>query len=222
MVTHCYRCTGTLDEDAIFCPHCAAPQLCVTPQSETTEPATSGSAHGFLRDPRGVDWRNVIRLAVWTAIPVGLIAPFFFPMVIVGPIVLISMYQRRRPTAPLDGKAGFRIGALMGVLAAYVSGFGLAAWQIFNRYGLHQGSALDTQYATQVQQYMENSHAMAQANSLNAQQARLMLDFMLSADGRVTYTFFSTAFVAVGIIVLAGLGGIVGARLTRRSASHQA
>jgi hypothetical protein len=220
MVIHCYRCTGTLDEEATFCPHCAAPQLRVAQSLETAEPATAGSAHTFLRDPRAIDWHNVIRLAVWTAIPVGLVAPFFFPMVIAGPIILISMYQRRRPAAPLDGKAGFRIGALMGVLAAYVSAFGLAAWQIFHRYGLHQGSAIDAQYAAQVQQYMENSHAMAQANSLNAQQARLMLDFMLSADGRVTYTFFSSAFVALGIIVLAGLGGILGARLTRRSTSH--
>jgi hypothetical protein len=220
MVTHCHRCGGVLDEDATFCPHCAAPQLSVAPQPETTEPTASGPVLTFARDRRAIDWRNIIRLAIWTAIPVGLVAPFFFPMVIAGPIVLISLYQRGRPATPLDGKAGFRIGALMGVLAAYVSAFGLAAWQLFERYGLHHGSALDAQYTMQVQQYAQTSHTMAQANSMNAQQTRAMLDFLLSPDGRVTFTFFSTALVAFGIVVLAGLGGILGARLTRRSASH--
>ena len=131
MVTHCHRCGSVLDEDAAFCPHCAAPQLRVAPPEETTE-QPGGPVHTFTRDRRSVDWRNVIRLAIWTAIPVGLIAPFFFPMVIAGPIVLISLYQRRRPSSPLDGKAGFRIGGLMGVLAAYVSAFGLAIWQLLN------------------------------------------------------------------------------------------
>jgi hypothetical protein len=62
---------------------------------------------------------------------------------------------------------------------------------------------------------------MAQSNSMNAQQARAMLDFFLSPDGRVTYTFFYTAALAFGIVLLAGLGGMLGARLSRRSAAVQ-
>jgi hypothetical protein len=154
------------------------------------------------------------------AIPVGLIAPFFFPLVIAGPIILISLYRKRRPGSPLDGKTGFRIGSLLGLLAAYVSAFGLAGWQLFERYSLHQGSALDAQFAMQVQQSAEATQRMAQSNSMNAQQARAMLDFFLSPDGRVTYTFFYTAALAVGIILLAGLGGMLGARLSRRSAAQ--
>jgi hypothetical protein len=171
-----------------------------------------------VHDRRSIDWRSVIRLALWIAIPVGLIAPVFFPLVIGGPIVLISMYQRRQPGTPLNGKAGFRIGTLLGLLAAYISAFGLAGWQLLERYSLHQGSALDAQFAIQVQQSAEATQRMAQANSMNAQQARAMLDFFLSPDGRVTYTFFYTAVLAFGIVLLAGLGGMLGARLIRRSA----
>jgi hypothetical protein len=217
MVAHCYRCSGALEDDASFCPHCAAPQLRVAPPEETAE-AAAGPIHTFVRDRRSIDWRKVIQLALWIAIPLGFIAPFFFPLVIAGPIILISLYQRRRPgSAPLDGKTGFRIGALLGVLAAYVSAFGLAGWQIFERYSLHQGSALDTQFAMQVQQSAEATQRMAQSNTMNAQQARAMLDFFLSPDGRVTYTFFYTAVLAFGIVLLAGLGGMLGARLARRS-----
>lgn len=218
MVAHCHRCSGALEDDAGFCPHCAAPQLRVAPPEETAE-AAAGPIHTFVRDRRSIDWRKVIQLALWIAIPVGFIAPFFFPLVIAGPIILISLYQRRRPgTAPLDGKTGFRIGALLGVLAAYVSAFGLAGWQIFERYSLHQGSTLDAQFAMQVQQSAEATQRMAQANTMNAQQAKAMLDFFLSPDGRVTYTFFYTAVLAFGIVLLAGLGGMLGARLARRSA----
>jgi hypothetical protein len=219
MVAHCHRCSGVLEDDASFCPHCAAPQLRVVPPEETAESAAAGPSHTFARDRRAIDWRKVIQLALWIAIPVGFIAPFFFPLVIAGPIILISLYQRRRPgSAPLDGKTGFRIGALLGVLAAYVSAFGLAGWQIFERYSLHQGSALDAQFALQVQQSAEATQRMAQANTMSAQQARAMLDFFLSPDGRVTYTFFYTAVLAFGIVLLAGLGGMLGARLARRSA----
>jgi hypothetical protein len=217
MVAHCHRCSSALEDEASFCPHCAAPQLRVVPTEETAE-AAGGTIHSFTRDRRSIDWRKVIQLALWIAIPVGLVAPFFFPLVIAGPIVLISLYQRRRPgTAPLDGKTGFRIGTLLGVLAAYVSAFGLAGWQLFERYSLHQGSALDAQFAMQVQQSAEATQRMAQANTMNAQQAKAMLDFFLSPDGRVTYTFFYTAVLAFGIVLLAGLGGMLGARLARRS-----
>jgi hypothetical protein len=215
MVAHCYRCSGTLEDDASFCPHCAAAQLRVAEQ-DTPEAAT-GLIHAFAHHRRSIDWRKVIQLALWIAIPLGFIAPFFFPLVVAGPIVLISLYQKRRPGTALDGKSGFRIGALLGVLAAYVSAFGLAGWQLFERYSLHQGSALDTQFAMQVQQSAEATQRMAQANTMNAQQARAMLDFFLSPDGRVTYTFFYTAVLAFGIVLLAGLGGMLGARLARRS-----
>jgi hypothetical protein len=219
MVAHCHRCSATLEDDASFCPHCAAPQLLVAAQ-ETTEMVAPGPIHSFGHD-RAIDWQSVIRLALWIAIPVGLIAPFFFPMVIAGPIILISLYRRRRPQSPLDGRTGFRIGSLLGLLAAYVSAFGLAGWQLFERYSLHQGSTLDAEFVMQVQQSAEATQRMAQSNSMNAQQARAMLDFFLSPDGRVTYTFFYTAALAFGIVLLAGLGGMLGARLSRRSAAVQ-
>jgi hypothetical protein len=216
MVAHCHRCTGVLEDDASFCPHCAAPQLRVAPPEEQAEPI-AGPIHVFARGRRSIDWRNVIRLALWLSIPVGLIAPFFFPMVIAGPIILIVLYQRRQPATSLDGKAGFRIGALLGLLAAYVAAFGLAGWQLIERYSLHQKSALDVLIALQAQQSAETTQRMVQTNGMTAQQARAMLDFFLSPDGRVTYTFFYTAVLAFGIVLLAGLGGMLGARLTRHS-----
>jgi hypothetical protein len=218
MVVYCHRCAGALDDEASFCPHCAAPQLRIAPQ-ETVE-APEGAAQAFVRDRRSIDWRNVIRLALWVALPLGILAPFFFPLVIVAPVIVTSLYQRRRPGTLLDGRSGFRIGTLTGLLVAYASAFGLACWQLFERYSLHQASVLDAQYALRVQQSAEATQRMAQGNALTIQQARILLDFFLSPDGRATVTLFDTAALASGIVLLAGLGGMLGARLTRRSAQH--
>lgn len=218
MVAHCHRCSGALEDDASFCPHCAAPQLRVAPPEETAEPAVPGPIHTFVHDRRAVDWQNVIRLALWISIPVGLIALFFFPLVIAGPILLISLYRRRRPQSPLDGKAGFRIGSLLGLLAAYISAFGLAGWQLFERYSLHQGGLLDQSYAQVMNQYAETTRKMVEGNSLTLQQARMLMDFFGSSDGRVLWTVINGVVIASGIVLFAGLGGMLGARLSRRSA----
>jgi hypothetical protein len=219
MVLHCHRCGGTLDEDGLFCPHCAAPQLGIEAREPAAERETPLAASA-LESPRGVDWGSVVRLAVLLSIPVGLVAPFFFPMVIVGPVVMISLYQRERPRTPLDGRSGLRMGALMGLLAAYVSAFGLAAWQLCDRYLLHRASAMDAQYALQVQQSAETTRRMTQSSAVDARQAKMMLDFFLSPEGRVTYTLFSTVVMACGIVLLAALGGLLGARLSRRAAAR--
>jgi hypothetical protein len=219
MTLHCHRCGNAVDEEASFCPHCAAPELQVLPQQESAE-SDLGFARLSAHHRRAIDWRRLIRLALLMAIPVGLLALPFFPLVIAAPVLLISLYQRHSPRIPMDGRTGFRIGAFLGLLAAYVSAFGLAGWQIFERFSLHRGPALDAQYAFLVQQYTDTTQKMAQSNPVSAQQAKAMLSFLLSPDGRVTATFLDTAVLALGIVLFAGLGGMLGARLTRRSASQ--
>lgn len=221
MTVYCHRCSGALDQEASFCPHCAAPQLRVPSlqdASDGTGTDTPGPILGVVHDRRTIEWPNVIRLALLLAIPVGLLSLFFFPLVIVAPVLVILLYRRRRPGSLVDGRSGFRIGALTGLLAAYVSAFGLACWQLFQRYSLHQASTLDQQYVMRVQQSAEATQRMAQGNALSMQQARALLDFFLSPDGRATITLFDTAALASGIVLLAGLGGMLGARLSRRSA----
>ena len=222
MIAYCHRCAGTLEEDAVYCPHCAAPQLRVALPEETVE-ASPAVASSFSRDRRSVDWRNVFRLALWIAIPVGIltIPPYFFPLIIAGPIVVISLYQRHRPGAPIDGKSGFRIGALTGLLAAYVSAFFVAGLRLIERYPLHQGSLLDNDYARRMQQSTTAAQSMVQGTAASMEQMRAYLNFVLTPDGRAGMTLFDTAFTAAATVLLAGLGGMLGARLAgRRSAQH--
>jgi hypothetical protein len=116
-----------------------------------------------------------------------------------------------------DGPSGFRIGTLTGLLAAYVSAFGVACWQIFQRYSLHQGQWMDQQYSAVIRQSIEASGRMTHNDPSGVEQTRMMLDFALAPNGRATYALFSMVALASGIVLLAGLGGVLGARLTRRS-----
>lgn len=221
MVAHCHRCSGVLGEDASFCPQCAAPQLRVALPEEQNE-AVEGIA-GFTRDHRAVDWRNVFRLALWISIPVGIltIPPFFFPLIIAGPVVVISLYLRRRPGTRLDGRSGFRIGALMGLLAAYVSAFFLAGLRLIERYPMHQGSALDKDYALYIQQTAAASQNMAHGTAASVEMMQSWMNFFLTQDGRAWVTLLGTAVTGAGTVLLAGLGGVLGARLAgRRSATR--
>jgi ribosomal protein L40E len=225
MTVYCHRCSATLDAEASFCPHCAAPQLRVAAleSADGNGAAGPGPIHGGMgttHDRRTVEWQNVIRLALALAIPVGLCS-LVFPLSVVAPIsapiILISLYRRRRPGSLLDGRSGFRIGTLTGLLAAYVSAFGIACWQIFQRYSLHQGPWMDQQYSMVIRQSIEASGRMTHNDPSSVQQTRMMLDFALAPNGRATYALFSMVALASGIVLLAGLGGVLGARLTRRS-----
>ena len=221
MIVHCHRCSGALEEDASFCPHCAAPQLRLALPEEQADaaPATGG----YIRDPRAVDWRTIFRLALWTAIPVGIltIPPFFFPLIIAGPMVVISIYQRRRPGALVDGRSGFRIGALMGLLAAYISAFFVAGLRLMERYPLHQGAVLDRDYALYIQQTAAASQSMAHGTAASAEMMNSWMNFFLTPDGRAWIALLGTAVTGVGTVLLAGIGGMLGARLAaRRSATR--
>ncbi|MCU1314614.1 MAG: hypothetical protein JWM54_2371 [Acidobacteriaceae bacterium] len=222
MTVYCHRCSGALDHEVSFCPHCAAPQLRVAALEsvEGDGAAAPGPILGTMHERRTVEWRNVIRLALLLAIPVGL-SSLVFPLSVVAPVsapmILIALYRRRRPGSLLDGRSGFRIGTLTGLLAAYVSAFGIACWQLFQRYSLHQGHWMDQQYSNVIRQSIEASGRMTHSDPSSVQQTRIMLDFALAPNGRATYALFSMVALASGIVLLAGLGGVVGARLTRRS-----
>jgi len=222
MVAHCHRCSGGLEEDASFCPQCAAPQLRLAIPDEQADAAEA--AGGLARDPRGVDWSNVFRLALWIAIPVGIltIPPFFFPLIVAGPVVVISLYMRHRPGTLLDGRSGFRIGALMGLLAAYISAFFLAGLRLIERYPMHQGEVLDKDYALYIQQTAVASHNMAHGTAASMEMMNSWMTFFLTPDGRAWVTLLGTAVTGVGTVLLAGLGGMLGARLAGRRAATRA
>ncbi len=215
MELHCHRCDATIKRDDSFCAVCGAPQLrFATTDEEPAEGESAGLPQPPEADLRGVDWRKAFRSALAIAVPVGVLTALpgvslgFLIWVVGGSIVVIGRYRRRRPGARLDGRSGFRIGALTGLLAAYISAALVAVFQLIERYAMHLGPDLDKAYAER----MEQSTAMVQTTAQTEAQLRAYLHFMLTPDGRAAMSLAGAVMTAVFMVLLAGIGGILGVR----------
>ncbi len=205
-----------------FCPHCGAPQLrFALPDEENgeTRTATEGSSAGnVLADPRVVDWQKAFGAAFSIALPIGVLTAVpglslgFFLWVVGGAAMAVALYRRRRPGAMLDARSGFRIGALTGLFAAYISAALIAILQLVERYQFHLGAVMDREYVER----MEQSTAMVQSGADTEAQLRAYLHFLLTPDGRATMSLAGAAVVSVAMILLAGMGGLLGVRMYNR------
>ncbi len=219
---HCHRCGSAVESDTSFCPHCGAPQLRFEVPSDgegTTETLAQNDPGALLEgDRRSVDWRKAFGAALSIALPVGLLTAIpgvslgFFLWVVGGAMLVIALYRRRRPGALLDARSGFRIGALTGLLAAYISAAIVAALQLVERYQFHLGTAMDREYIDR----MEQSTAMVQTGADTEAQMRAYLHFLLTPDGRATMSLAGAALTSLVMILLAGIGGLLGVRMYNR------
>ena len=131
-------------------------------------------------------------------------------------MLVISLYQRRRPGTALDGRSGFRIGALTGLLVAYFSAFGVAGWRLLERFQFHQGALMDSDYTQSGKQYSLAAQNITQATPDSVEQVRALFNSMLTPDGRAGVSLLNIAVTAAGTVLLAGLGGMLGARILSR------
>jgi hypothetical protein len=234
MVPHCHRCGSPVAIDAAFCPSCGAPQLRVSLPDETPSAEAEGtSAAGAAQNPArsaaqpwnvfsgqrpGIDWRRGFRVAVLIAVPVGILTALpavslgFLLWVIGGPVAVVALYRRPTPSRSVDGRSGFRLGALTGLFAAYVSSALVGALSLIERYTLHLGGLMDREFADRLRQ----STAMVQTGADTEAQMRNYVHFLLTPDGRAAMSLAGAAITALLTILLAGFGGMLGVRLFGR------
>lgn len=221
----CHRCSATLEPDAFYCQNCGSPQVRFVPPDASAEPASGSPADGAmaleLERGNSVQWKLAIQIAAMFGFGVGvlssLVAAGSVLWVIAGAIFAIRAYRRRRPQASLARKAGARIGVLVGLLAAAVALAGNAAFLVIQRYGLHQGSLIDTQLTGIVKQAAERAAAMDPQAPVAS-----FANFWLSAEGRVGLILMTMAFLSALIILFAVIGGVLGAQIYRSPRSHNA
>src|SRR5271170_5576350 len=143
----CHRCGAALNSsDELFCPHCGAPQLRYEPSDEPGISAASRPQTIFGGNLDVVSWKAAVVSALLVAIPVGLLSSildFGSLWVIGGGIATVSLY-RRRVGIPPTSRMGWRIGGLLGVLAAFISTAIYSLKLLVQRYKLHS-SELDLQ-----------------------------------------------------------------------------
>jgi hypothetical protein len=208
----CHRCGATLSTPELFCPHCGAPQL----RFESTDEQTpyQGDANGST--PRGagqsIAWRPAVQAALIVALPVGILTSlldFGVLWVLAGGFGAVALYQRKAP-AMMSPRIGWRIGLLVGMLAAFLSSVADGLSMVFERYGLHHGASIDQRLIALTQQMTDQ---MVHQNPEAAQQIPWFIHFWLSPDGHAAVVLFMSAFAAIMMIAFSSIGGVVGARV---------
>jgi hypothetical protein len=208
----CHRCGATIASPELFCPHCGAPQLRFEPSEEQLPYQANGNNSGtHVNQP--VAWRPAVHAALVMALPVGLlIIPFYYLAilwVLAGGFCAVALYQRKA-AGQVNPGAGWRIGLLVGVLAAFLFSIANGLGILFQRYGLNQGALIDQELSSLTQQMTDQ---LVHQNPEAAQQMPWFIHFWLSADGHAAAMLFGCAFASLAIVALSSIGGILGARI---------
>jgi hypothetical protein len=209
----CHRCENSLHEGEGFCPHCGAQQL-VVDSSESAGPQQPPQRLGI--DPSRVQWRTAITSALLVAVPVGLLsalAGMSSLFVIAGGFATIALY-RKRSEAFTDGSIGWRVGAILGTVAAVVATGADGLRLLTERYFLHHAAIIDAQFASVAQQLAEqalksNTEAMQQAPQFVHQWAA----FWISPDGHAAIQLMTASIVSAGMVLFAATGGAIAGRI---------
>ncbi|HTZ89431.1 MAG TPA: zinc ribbon domain-containing protein [Alloacidobacterium sp.] len=206
----CHRCGATLATPELFCPHCGAPQLRFEPTEDQPAYLSNGNPSG-LRPNQLVAWRPAVQAALFAALPVGLLSSlldFGVLWVLVGGFCAIALYQRKTSLL-INSAGGWRIGMLVGVMAAFFSSIVDGLSMVIERYGLHHGATIDQKLIALTQQMTDQ---MVHQNPEAAQQIPWFIHFWLSPDGHAAVVLFMSAFAAVMMVAFSSLGGALGAR----------
>jgi hypothetical protein len=208
----CHRCGTAINSQELFCPHCGSPQLRYEPADEPGDTYSSpGQSTARLTEGRVV-WREAITSAVLVAIPVGLLSSLldFGPLwVIGGGIATVSIYRRRTGVPPAN-RMGWRMGSLLGVLAAFMSTAVDSLTLLFQRYALHNGGMIDQRFHVVAEQLTE------QLNRSNPEAAAVIpwfVHFWLSPDGTAAIALMGAAGTAFSMLLFSAAGGAIGARI---------
>ena len=173
----------------------------------------------------GIAWRPAIKAALMLAVPAAVLCSGIVP---VGPSLAllwmggaaawaVGLYFRRARPGWLTLTAGARIGLVTGLFASWLTLTvnGVALW--VSRFVLHQGSQMDSQWATVVANSQQMSQQMVAQMGLTSAQAAESAKFwqvwMLSSEGRAGLALSTFLFGAVFLIFFAMIGGALGARL---------
>jgi hypothetical protein len=207
----CHRCGATLASPELFCPHCGAPQLRLEAGDEQAPLQSNGNGSGF-RANQLISWRPAVQAALLVAVPVGALSSlldFGIIWVLAGGFCAIALYQRKTSFLVQPG-SGWRIGMLVGVLAAFLSTLVDGISMVVERYGLHHGASIDQRLIALTQQMTEQ---MVRQNPEAAQQIPWFIQFWRSPDGHAAIVLFMSAFAALMMVAFSSVGGAVGARI---------
>jgi hypothetical protein len=149
-------------------------------------------------------------------VPVGLLSALTSIsslFVIAGGFVTLALY-RRRGAVSTDGRIGWRIGAILGAASAVVACTADAARMLFERYLLHQGSVIDSEFAAMAQQIADQAQKTnPEALQRTPELTHMWTNFWLSSDGHAAIGLLTASMVSLGMVLFAATGGAIAGRI---------
>lgn len=232
----CHRCQAELPaplpraEALLFCPHCSAPQLLLPEhmRAEVESEPVGGVAPPPLVSRPGIEWRAVLPTAAWVAAVgglmsmVGLKSGFIDALsplwVMASGSIVLALYLRRRPKAWMNGRAGWRVGLVTGLLLVGAKGVGLSATGMVARFATHSMAGYDAQSAKDGQ----SGQALAQGflGMPARQDDKAFMDMyralLESPEVRAGSALGVAGLQALFVVLFAGLGGLASGAVERR------
>ena len=159
-------------------------------------------------------WRSAVSAALLVAVPVALLSDLLSLgalWVFGGGFIAVYLY-RRRTAAPTDGRIGWRIGGLMGVIAAILWLAFSAISMLVQRYVMHQGAAIDAALRGAMKKALDTVN---QQNPALAHQIPWFAHFWLSPSGVATIFLIQTTVLALAMVLFSALGGALGGSYQR-------
>lgn len=221
----CTRCHQAISADGLYCPACGLPQL-VYAGEDVLAPAQAGAWPGLIRDAGSVDWRQALRVVILLAVPAGLLSSELSPVGIFGLIWIaaaaawaVSLYARRQRSVQhpfsMTAGAGARIGLATGVIAGWCTFAASSASLFVTRFLLHQGKDFDNLWKSRVAEMSQQWQAMS-ATSQDQQAAaafKSLATWFLSPEGKAASTLGGMVMLETLLLVVAVIGGAIGARM---------
>jgi hypothetical protein len=228
----CSRCHQTVRDGDCFCPVCGLPQLVYTGEGATGQ-SQADQWVGAARDASEVDWKPALRLALALAIPAGLFCSIplgigiFAMLLMAGTSAwVVALYMRNQRPAWITIGAGARIGVVTGILSGAISFSANSVTLFVQRYALHQGSHMDSDWKAFVDTNMQISRQVtsmigsadpAQFAAMEAHQKALLL----SPEGHAGMILASLALASLLFVLFGATGGAVCARMLGRTRRPQ-
>jgi len=221
----CQRCHEMVREADRYCSACGLPQL-VYAEDESAAEATA-AASNVAATPLGnggIAWRQALRMAVLVAIPAGVVCSRMSALdwiwIMLAAIWVVRLYARRTAAAGLTTGVGARIGLVTGLLTGWlVMAIDCASFWA-QRYLLHQGAQIDSDFDRAMEPGLRFNEQMLQnlgsASGAAAASMQNLKAFIFSPEGRAGM-LLSGILISLAIMVFfAVVGGALGARFVPR------
>jgi hypothetical protein len=215
----CNRCHQTVEEGSCYCPTCGLPQIVYSSESL----AGQGQPERWsqpVRDAGSIDWRAGLRLALYVAVPAGIVCSLLSPVNMLALLVMpwtsawvVGLYMRSQRPAWITIGAGARLGLVTGIVAAWASdaASGLALYAA--RYWFHSGNIIDNLWEMVVERQMVQQGA---ANGVDAHTIQLTREWMLSPQGHSVAVLWALVLLTATLLAFSAAGGALGARFLGR------